>query len=570
MRVNQPTRPFIPSALGYLLPFLISIITVLFILENSGLKAAEELDQELYVMVRIDSKWTRFEGRSSQSNYRYKIEGSATALITGTLNLAKKTSLHKSYSSQNLKVTYSYLENKIDLKPRPKCPKLAWTLTGSGSGTINRTSRLKVNFVRGKPKGISREDGRPDYRFSCSSIPGTISGKVRKSQYHSSGCQEYTQLTRDVNFGRSHIEAFYDSSGNMTGGYSWTGGHAALDFTHIGPHFIKDHRHFDMPVEESGKASERVSWKFSSSPILLILQKEGEDWIDITNPPNTFVQPKIVGEKVELRGAVFPEEKDPQKGQWSISGKFIEDFIVEGERGYTDKLEGEELEKPQVKFHWWDGGQNTIVKYSTVVEGKTIEAKADFAIKEPQIMMEIEVPEGEFVLGKTSKDTKELIYDAGGEPTITFSHKPLPPEFAGETQYVQLVDTSALNEKHKDAFDTCLEFNLQGLDNSYPYSPGPVAKDTPGVEVSYLDLTLSVIHNFEMYLMYKPAREGAIFAPLRVADWKWNVLARRESILKLFDLSGSAINKPPVDKEAYKYPEWTRISPEKIVWYPCK
>jgi hypothetical protein len=539
--------------------------------EKTRLFAEDNHDDEMYVMIRIDSRWVFYENRSSGGQYRYRTEGSATASITGRMKLVSKTSLHKSYATQELEVKYTYEERKIDERPQPECPELVWTLSGTGSGNIVGTSRLKVNYPREKGKDRPEPSWEPDYRFSCLSLNTTIPGKVRQSEYLSSGCKEYEALSREVNFGSSYIEAAYDGGGNMTGRYSWSGGFHALDITKIGAQFRKDHRTVDMPPVENDVAHEMANWRFSPSPILLILQKEKDEWIDITDPPNIIAQPKIVGEKIELRGAVFPEEKDPERGQWTISGEFIEDFKVEGERGYTDKLEKEELKNPEIKFHWWDAGDDITVKYAATADGKQLEAQARFTVREPELSINSEVPDGKFEIGMMSSGIKELLYWAIGEPkpTITFTHGSLPPGFGGETQYVQLVDTSGIVEKD-NVHDPCWEFEIQGLDGTYPYAPGPRTEDTPGVQVSWLDLNISVINNYEMYLMYKPEREGAIFVPLRVVDWKWTGLAMREGINDIFSLFGSAVTKNPRDKDAQKYPEWDRISPEKPVWVACK
>jgi len=331
-----------------------------------------------------------------------------------------------------------------------------------------------------------------------------------------------------------------------------------------------------------GRTVKTSNWWIGEPFVLQIQHKVDGAWEDITKPrKGRWIAkervPRLVtiGEKVELRAVVLPEEQEPAHGQWTIPGRRIEGFVVEGgpsgfERGRVDELEDKELTEPRVKFHWWDEGQNLTVKYSATVNGKQLQAEADFVVNEPKIKQRAEVPDGEFRI-ETLPDAKEhLFYWADGKHTVTFTHDPLPPEFPGKTQYVQLVHTSGFNRRHKDALDPCLKLDAEGLDEDYPYSSNSRTTDNPEVRVNLeLDLVVSVKNDYRMYLMFRPEKEGAIFVPLRVTKWNWRGVAERANLLDDFDLRGSKMSNNLRDEEAQEYPQWDRVVREGDKWTPC-
>lgn len=322
-----------------------------------------------------------------------------------------------------------------------------------------------------------------------------------------------------------------------------------------------------------------ISWDIRVP--MLVIEQDGEDITYDFRKDN--VQEEIVGKKINLVGKVEPSQLKASNHEWTFPKKarYVEEFRANNNKGEKVELEDSDKKKQEVNFHWYDKGDKLKLIYSAYVEGEKLYAEALFNVKKPEITMRAEIPEGEFAFARVTYSDEEgntvtgdeLIYDPPAENySIKFTHNPLPGQFPGETQYVQLVHTVGRVEKHKDVLDPCLEINKKGLDKKYPYSPGPEATDAPGVPVKYLDLNISVKNHYEMYLMFKPEGEGSIFVPLRVVGWDWTGLAGRKGIedKDKWDISGSKIRKNPQDREADDYPEWDLRMHEGMEWDICK
>ncbi len=312
---------------------------------------------------------------------------------------------------------------------------------------------------------------------------------------------------------------------------------------------------------------------------MLVIEQDGEDITYDFRKNN--VQEEIVGKKINLVGKVEPSHLKASNHEWTFpEAKYVKEFRANNNKGEKVALEDSDKKKQEIKFHWYDEGDKLKLIYSADVEGEKLYAEALFSVKKPKITMRAEIPEGEFAFARVTYSDEEgntvtgdeLIYDPPSENySIKFTHDPLPSQFPGETQYVQLVHTVGRVEKHKDVLDPCLAINKKGLDKKYPYSPGPKATDAPGVPVKYLDLNISVKNHYEMHLMYKPDGEESIFVPLRVIDWDWIVIANRKGVTDkyLWNLSGR-IRKKPQDRKAGDYPTWVRRIHEKMKWDVCK
>jgi len=571
-------RGHISEPLIYLVKII--CISVILLFPTPAMSTFDLDEDQLNVNVRLEARW---ENLGESTNI---VEtGFATLNISGTIERFKQENEYLEYRGKSLTATSNwesrFYSNVEDERCTDCCPtgSLLYEERGSRSIPVKQTDFLLKVFLGEFGNKIAQREGCTTpvegvYEFRYSGVPFDT---VRI--LHQKGCfpapdPEYFKMQGRQNLGFFAAKTI-DTSG-MWGSYTWNTNTLPFMPYSLDPavwDYCGNVRFSSSFVEMPGENIKiRVSWRFGKVKPILQIWREGKDITDET-------EEVLVGEKIELKAVVLPETATIQRGEWEkIPGDPIEDFVVGGERGYIDKLEEAELKKPEVKFHWWDGKDNLTVKYSAVVDGKKLEAKANFVVKEPKIKLKSEVPDGDFTIGEvTYREDKEeivtrdeLIYDPPSENyTIKFTHDPLPNEFPGETQYVQLVHTDARNEKHKEALNPCLELNKKGLDKKYPYSPGPEATDAPGVPVTYMDLTIEVNHHYEMYLMFKPEGEGSIFVPLRVMDWDWIGIAKRKSILDLFDLRGSGVSKDPEDREAEKYPTWDMILKEEIEWTPC-
>jgi hypothetical protein len=313
---------------------------------------------------------------------------------------------------------------------------------------------------------------------------------------------------------------------------------------------------------------------------MLVIEQDGRDITYDFRKNN--VQDEVVGKKINLMGKVKPSHLKTSNHEWTFpKEKCVKEFRANNDKGEKVELDDADKKKQEVKFHWYNKGDKLKLIYSADVEGEKLFAEALYKVKKPEITMRAEIPEGEFTYASVTYEDdqgnevtgNELIYDPpSADYSIKFTHDPLPNQFPGETQYVQLVHTVCRAEKHKDALSPCLELDKEGIDKKYPYSPGPEATDAPGAPVKYLDLNISVKNHYEMHLMFKPDGEGSIFVPLRVIDWDWILIAKRKGITDeyIWNVSGSKIRKDPQDREARDFPKWVLRVHEGIPWDVCK
>jgi hypothetical protein len=511
-----------------------------------------------------------------EENRRQKMV-SLTITATGKIKNESKAIGLNQYVPEGMNATYNYTYREIDLDPPQGCPPLALEEQGSGSvkvvsvkagpsdntgafllqvftGPVGKTNMLQFTKRAGPDTitHLSKESASDNYTFMLAPVNMKITKKVRKK------CPQYEYDEQDNKRVFALRVPFVElKQGKMSGSYSWNSKKVpykklGMEVTNVRGNITYD------PKKEPGDVQYQVNWNFGKPKPMVEIRWEEKDVTDQH-------QDVVVGERIKLKAVVYPEDKDPKKGQWTIQGKFIEDFVVRGQEGKIDKLEGDELKKPEIKFHWWDKGENLTVNYTTKVDGEDLKAKTTFLVKKPMITLKAETPRGTpgcwEVKDKDVYSHYELVYYVPNSPTIKFSHSGIPAEFPGETQYVQLVLVKGHWIKKEDAlYPHCLDVNKEGLDGQYPYSSNPEAYDTPGVPVSFLyDKDLNINYSFNMYLMFKSSKQGAIFVPLRVIDWvwtgdyKWNEKTK-ESICEV------TRTEAPKDKAAEKYPEWTKIS----------
>lgn len=549
--------------------FLCLVVIILFPLEyaNHETRAATK-DEILDAHVRIDVEWNNY----NPGNSNISQTGSFFVEVKGTIIRMPDIDPFF-YAPKNLVANYNYSERSVYVRPSGRCPELYSEQKGSGTVRILDTDEVEdptkdgvltitagsgweqslslLKELKGKErtparqKPIDKELKTDIYTFVLTVPMATTLTE------QSSPCSRYK--TSPWSTGVALAPYLNLTKRGMAGSYSWTSN--KLD-TGLQIRDYPNQTQFE-PQKGEGNVKYRVSWNFGKPKPMVEIRWEEKDVTDKQ-------QNVVVGERIKLKAVVYPEDKDPKKGQWTIQGKFIEDFVVRGQEGKIDKLEGDELKKPEIKFHWWDKGESLTVNYTTVADGEDLKAKTTFLVKKPMITLIAETPRGTpgcwEVKDKDVYSHNELVYYVPNSHTMIFRHSVIPPEFSGETQYVQLVLVKGRWIKKEDAlYPHCLDANKKGLDGQYPYSSNPEAYDTPGVPVSFLyDKDLNINFSFNMYLMFKPSKQGAIFVPLRVIDWVWTGTYKWNEKTKK-SICEVTRTEAPKDKAAEKYLEWTQI-----------
>ncbi len=527
-------------------------------------------------------------------------QGSMTMRMRGTATLAEGVSVMDpaappgtmiTYSAKGVEANYTYKETVTQENPPQSCPALMAEYDGSWVFTLKEVNSAMTSGLNIRKMGSLIPEGMlqfvpPEakemmidyYDFFAVAMKQKVRGRRRGWN----DC-DFVDHTREFNPTGLTIRFRITDDGKMTGRRSWSGKKNSG-----GPSFSI--RISDLPQNmerrplvpepgEGGDVTYTVSWNFGKvDPVLEIQRKEGPNWVTLGDEP---VDVKV-GEKIELRGKVHPEDMDTEMGDWTVPGKRVEGFKVVGDTGKKDELEKSDLEQtPTVSFHWYNGEEGLQVKYvTTTTDGKNLEGEAAFNVQEPELTMHIDAPSCDFVKadvvwkdddGLNQKDP-ELICDAPGSSySIRFHHDPLPAEFPGWTQYVQIVSTQGLVRRSQYARTQCDMISREGLDETYPYCAVPEATDKPGVDLDSLDLAVEVLHKFRMNLMYKPNSEGAIFVPIRETEWWWGGIARRANEnTDNWNTSSSEMGSHGGDVQAEAFLEWDQVVRKDDVWEGCE
>jgi len=571
---------------------LLSFSSALFAKETR--RAKIENPTECSVRINGAVNW-RGEDRNSIATIK------SNFVISGTVKLKRQTAggYSKTFETDRMQVNYSHLAQIYEKKPDKDCFELLkFEVKASGSLPITK-GLLRIRCEEKVPAGHPIKQSMLEFSFSPSPVPGKMkildhckyntrevdlviahvgvidTSKITRDQTSFSGSRSFGIPRDTTNIeGLSRMMPFIFSDKVLSGGPSSLPKEIESILSSAGDNLL-EFKGFStggkvgMPPGNDAQ----LTWKIKIGPSVEIWRDDK----DITDQ----VQDVVVGERIELKALVYPEDRDPKQGEWSISpeGKYIEDFVVRGNEGRVDKLEKDEIKKPEIKFHWWDEGKDLKVTYKAVVDGEEVKGESTFLVRKPAITMSAETPQGvggcfEFFDKDETYDHSELIYNKPDSknpiPTIKFTRTEIPEAFPGETQYVQVVYEKGCWIKKEIALDPrCLEIDRAGLDTDYPYTKEREAKDTPGIKITGLDKEITLVYKFQMYLMYKPAKEGAIFVPLRVTDWDWNGVLKLDPQTKKTSCSVMRTESPR-DKAAQNYPEWTRILKPKDPWDPCK
>ena len=605
-----------------LLSFSVLCFILVVIISISATAHADEPEETLPVNISVDIHWEIDEGSNIRKGY-FRMNAKSTLNLdragSGLDHKPKLTPLSLKYRGGTFTGSCHFEETLTQKDPQPPfCPSLLESYSGSrgfsysppeGYDSINLFLR-RFDIAKSLIKGVSgvgaqqflaqlqsQMDIPPSYyEFMAGGVSGkhTIPGEKRKIKngqcYYE---QAETQVFMSVIGLRFPIP---EDGGPMEGKQTWR---AKLD----GPP-----RNFSIKLSQAGVGKEKpfrpesvatggnatysISWNFKEvSPDLKIRRLKEGQWVDITDETQTVV----VGEQIRLEAFAIPGSDDVQRGQWSIPGKKVKQFEGKEISGGPLDLKEEDLRNPKITFYWWDKSSKSLsVTYMTTVQGKEMTAEARFDVKEPNIRVKTEIPSGDWMIVNTPgydpesnsyTDYVNLLYDPKDKSkdfSIRFSHGPLPTQFPGETQYVQIVNF--LFQENESEYSCKQGEDSGGIDTTYPYSKGHETTDRPGFAIMFdckntdergictewdasagEDYKFKYITKmyFEMFLMFKPDKPQSIFVPLRVVNWSWIADLHRKTFNDPWDWSSSSINAKE-DRDAKKFPKWDHVSPDEV------
>lgn len=623
----QETGTFFFSVLSFILVAIISIAAMAY---------ADEPEETLPVNISVDIHWDIDESSNIRKGH-FRMNAKSTLNLdragSGLDHKPKLTPLTLKYRGRSFTGSCHFEETLTQKEPQPPhCPLLLESYSGSRGfsysppeeyDSINlflRRFGIAKSLIKSGVSGVGAQQFLAQlqsqmsippsyYDFAAGGVSGrhTIPGKKRKME---NGECRYEKAETKVFMSVIGLRFPITEDGPMEGKQTWS---VKLD----GPP-----RNFSIKLSQTGVGKEKpfrpervatggnatysISWSFKEvSPDLKIRRLKEDQWVDITDETQTVV----VGEQIRLEALAITGSDDVQQGQWSIQGKTVKQFEGKETSGGPLDLKEEDLKNPKITFYWWDKSKKSFsVTYKTTVQGKQITAETLFNVKEPDIRVRTEIPPGTWIIDNTPDfdaqnkkctDFINLFYDPTDQNkdfSIKFSHGPLPAQFPGETQYVQIVNR--IYQKEVTGMGSCTEGeDLKGIDTTYPYSKGPKTVDNPGAPMPFKCLRIGNVEiqnelydacdqfdtnvdsdyrvkfltemEFEMTLMFKPNKPQSIFVPLRVIDWSWKADLRRadwNDPWKWEDSSISAKN----DREAEKFPEWKHVSPEEVPMGSCQ
>jgi hypothetical protein len=587
------------------------------------------------IQVTASVKWD-VEGGSTRS------QGSMTVRLRGTANLAEEVSVMDPGAPPGVMITYgasgvggqfTYNETVTQEDPPEGCPELLAEYQGSGGFTLEQitsamTSGLNIRKVGSMiPKEMMQfvpaqaQEMMIDY-YDFFAVARKQEVRGRKRGFND--CN-FVEDTKEFNPSGLTIRFRITEDGEMKGQRSWS-----VERNSGAPEFAM--RVSDLPasmerrplVPEPGGRPDvtySLNWHFGDvDPYVEIQRREGEFWVPLPGDEPTEV---IAGEKMELRGVVHPEEKDPKRGDWTISAEggsggetHIKKYHAGLGRGEVVHLDAKDLEKSEVVFYWVDEGTGTVEYATTAGTTKKLKESVEFEIKKPQFAFHTEAkprndfgvlnqgashPEGECCAPALSAEEKQQADDiereckelanklASLDPNnfedqrsekpkilkqmedlgctlkgiqyqgISFIAEP-QDDITGEVQFVQLLSRSVMLEFEGE---TTYDRFSNLLDGCYPYPKNIsyyATLDAPGFnEKGGTSLEVRQL-DFEMYLMFRPDGEDNEWVPLKKAVWTW-AGAIRCDLGTCWEEQGEALI-PTSEQvpDTSEYPEWSDCS----------
>ena len=266
-------------------------------------------------------------------------------------------------------------------------------------------------------------------------------------------------------------------------------------------------------------------------------------------------QNAIVGQQISLSVEVVGTTEAVSNIQWSVPGTRVANFVGSASTGTLTQLSN--LNVTPLTFYWADGGDNRQVTLGCRIGTTQFDKSATFNVKRPTAS--VTTSTGTVALDLASGGTFSLhfgVLSTSGTPGITFSRSiTLPTGFTGDTQWVQVVD-STLRTKTPNG-GNMLTLQGSGLDTTYPYAVGSSTEGSPRSGISPCDFSsISVSDSYTMWLMFRPTGTNAIWVPLRQVNWSWSGQGGRFTTCGWI-LSSSSHSTNPADQNSTTFPTWT-------------
>ena len=614
----------------------VACLLITFLLIPVAARAADDQQPKktLPIHVTVSVKWD-IDGGGSRN------QGSMTMRLNGTAKLSERMSVMDPSAPPGAMITYSaagvgghfnYSETVTQEHPPEGCPALLAEYEGNGGFTLEEvtsamTSGLNIRKVGSMvPKEMLQfvpaqaQEMLIDY-YDFFAVAKKQQVKGRKRGWND--CN-FVDDEKEVNPSGLTIRFRINEDEKMTGSRRWSveRDSGVPDLTIRISDLPETMERRPLVPEPGGRAdvTYAVNWNFGDvDPYVEIQRREGEFWVPLLGGDAGEV---VAGERMELRGVVHPEEKDPKKGRWTISAEggsggetHIKKYNASHQKGEVEHLDSQDLTKSEVLFYWVDEGTGT-VEYTTTAGSKEVKEKVEFEIKKPQFAFSTEAkPRNNFgtlnlgtghpadeccVRALSAEEQKEsdALNDkceklqnelASLDPNDVFDQQTLKPkilrelldngctpqgiqyegisfiaepqdDITGEVQFVQLLSRSVMLEFEGE---TTYDRISNVLDGCYPYPKNIsyyATLDAPGFSAKG-GTSLEVRQlDFEMYLMFRPDGEGNEWIPLKRAVWTWAGAIRCDNGTCREEKAEAMIPTSEQVPNHSEYPEWSQCS----------
>jgi hypothetical protein len=592
---------------------VISVLSLIHPLYGKG----TEPEEVLSTSVQVSVDWDIDQGNTTNKGHMtFNINGCMQLDRTHTKEVKGKSFYpFPIYNPQSMVVQYTYAESLVE-KSKGMCPPLVAEYIGNGtfmlSGDPNSRARaqLYIRRLTTMMPGIEQMEllkdipGIPDpgsfcdyYEFFAGGPGVTIPGRIRGSDCH------YESTEKDLSICKLALRFQIPDDGKMRGEREWSTktqtGAPPLKMTLSDLPASMNQAPYD-PENVPGDVTYRVTWSFGETDVALLRIKRNVNgnWEDVED--NEELKNVIVGEKVELRGVVYPEEKDPKRGEWVVDGNsnenYIKKFKVAEDHTQSEviPLQGEDLRQSEIRFYWFKGKEGTVT-YTTTVDGEEYSQDVSFTIRKP-----------EYEVAWDSRDANHFGVTTGGDPELRDQwpdSNRVDPGYGGElgerdiiegleyngilfccesgsdipgnTQWVQLIENCQFirwDENGVTFVTPPIEKNCEtGLDMVYPCAVNNSFYDAPAIPTSVFPDNYSLFRvtmSFDLYLMFKPRGEENEWVPLKKIDWKW--AGGVEKVNDKWEPRGvfsfvpymkeiAIEGEEPTDTDATEYPLWGKI-----------
>ena len=310
------------------------------------------------------------------------------------------------YSTDGVTCRHAYEEKIFQDHPPEGCGSLLAEYHGTGSFNLQQLNTGMTSGLNIRRLGslIPREllymappearDVLVDYYDFFAFSPGMqVHGRSRESN----DCF-FRDVTRDIQ-PTITIRSRIAEDGSMAGSRRWKArgnvGAPSLQVRVANLPQRMERRSMVPEPDPEGDVSYALSWTFGKvQPVLRIEHREGQSWIPLSADEPLEV---TAGEKIELRGIVLPEAKDPKRGRWKMTedtssdGKlFIKKFKATRSRGEVKYLDGRDLGRPAIIFYGVRNG-TARVEYTTVAGGKQLNEHIEIKVKRPEFQVKVTV-----------------------------------------------------------------------------------------------------------------------------------------------------------------------------------